>query len=88
VPEAEAEEADAGVHYVTVEQDSDQAPEELDTNCSAERKPRFNIYLFSFIQSFTITIVFNMCIYVQELDWNPRCMIPRYLCSLTSMLGR
>jgi hypothetical protein len=24
----------------------------------------------------------------QELNWNPRCMIPRYLCSITSMLGR
>jgi hypothetical protein len=23
-----------------------------------------------------------LCIYVQELEWNPRCMIPRYLCPL------
>ena len=88
MPEAEGEEADAGVHYVTVEQDSDQVPEELENNCAAEGKPRFIIYLFCLFKSFTITIVFNMCIYVQELDWNPRCMIPRYLCSLTSMLGR
>jgi hypothetical protein len=23
-----------------------------------------------------------LCIYIQELEWNPRCMIPRYLCPL------
>jgi hypothetical protein len=23
-----------------------------------------------------------LCIYVQEMKWNPRCMIPRYLCLL------
>ena len=46
MPEAEAEEADAGVHYVTVEQDSEQGPEELDTNCATEGKPRFIIHLF------------------------------------------
>ena len=45
MPEAEAEEADAGVHYVTVEQDSEQGPEELDTNCATEGKPRFIIHL-------------------------------------------
>ena len=45
MPEAEAEETDAGVHYMTVEQDLDQAPEELETNCAAEGKPRFIIHL-------------------------------------------
>jgi hypothetical protein len=24
----------------------------------------------------------------EELIWNPRCMIHKYLCSITSMLGR
>jgi hypothetical protein len=24
----------------------------------------------------------------QEMNWNPRRMIARYLCSITSMLGR
>jgi hypothetical protein len=28
------------------------------------------------------TICGCLCIYVQELKWNPRCMIPRYLCLL------
>jgi hypothetical protein len=27
-----------------------------------------------------------LCIYVQELKWNPRCMNPRYLCPL--LVGR
>jgi hypothetical protein len=27
-----------------------------------------------------------MCIYVQEFDWNPSCMILKYLRSFTSML--
>jgi hypothetical protein len=29
-----------------------------------------------------------LCIYVSRIEWNPTCMIPRYLCSFTSMLGR
>ena len=45
MPEAEAEETDAGVHYVTVEQDSEQGLEERDTNCAAEGKPRVIIHL-------------------------------------------
>jgi hypothetical protein len=30
--------------------------------------------------NFYATIYEWMCIYVQELKLNPRCMIPRYLC--------
>jgi hypothetical protein len=29
-----------------------------------------------------------LCIYVLGVKWNPRCVILRYLCSFTSMLGR
>jgi hypothetical protein len=32
--------------------------------------------------------LFWLCIYVQELNWSPTCMIPSYLCSFTRMLGR
>jgi ubiquitin-protein ligase len=29
-----------------------------------------------------------LCINILRVEWNPRCMVPRYLCSFTSMLGR
>jgi hypothetical protein len=41
VPEDVNERAGGGVHYVTVEQDPDQSPEECLTACANEGKPRF-----------------------------------------------
>ena len=60
MPEAEAEEADAGVHYVTLEQDSEQGSEELDTNCATEGKPRFIIHLFCLFKVLQL-LLFSIC---------------------------
>jgi hypothetical protein len=75
------------VHYVTVEQDPDQSPEGCGTACANEGKPQFNHELMCLLLSFGIYHCYRMCIYVQELNWNPSCMIPKYLWSSTSMLG-
>jgi hypothetical protein len=41
VPANVNEEAGGGVHYVAIEQDPDQSPEDCLTVCASEGKPRF-----------------------------------------------
>jgi hypothetical protein len=76
--------ADKELQCVDVAQGLDPSPEGPRPTLPAKESPG------------SLTRLLNLCNYVcyacaftyQELNWNPRCMIPRYLCSFTSMLGR
>jgi hypothetical protein len=76
--------ADGDVNSVTVEQDLDQSSEGPMSNLVDEGKPRIIDPSFKIMQFPLICL----CIYVSGVEWNPRCMIPMYLCSFTSMLGQ
>jgi hypothetical protein len=67
VPADEDEGAGGDVHYVTVEQDSDQSPEGCLSACADEGKPWFNHLTHVFTFQFWIYYCYLMCIYIQEL---------------------
>jgi hypothetical protein len=74
VPEAKEGGADAELQYVEMSKDT----KDPQDNCADEGKPQcINLYVFEKLHNY----LSNLCVYVQELKWNPRCMIPRYLCS-------
>jgi hypothetical protein len=61
VPEDVNEGAGGGVHYVTIEQDSGQSPEDRLTTCANEGKPRFYSLihvLFKFMQLYLLFYVY------------------------------
>jgi hypothetical protein len=75
VPEAEEGWAEAELQYVEVIEDT----EGTQANPADEGKPQcINL---SVLKSY-VTIYGWLSVYVQELKWNHRCMIPRYLCPL------
>jgi hypothetical protein len=76
--------ADGDVHYVAVEQDLDQSPEGPRASLANEGKPRIINPPFKIMQLSLLCL----CIYISGVEWNPRCMILRYLCSFSSTLGR
>jgi hypothetical protein len=86
VPVDVNEGAGGDVHYVTVEQGPGQSPEDCLTACANEGKPRFviNPCLFKFMQ---LSLLFYVHLR-SGIELNPSCMIPRCLCSFTSILGR
>jgi hypothetical protein len=84
VPEGGDGGANKELQYMDVAQDLDQSPEGLKANLSSEGKPRIINPVFKIMQLPRYDCAFTF----QELNWNPNCMIPRYLCSITSMLGR
>jgi hypothetical protein len=49
------------------------------TNCADEGKPW--CIDPSVLNCYAVISVW-LCIYIQELKWNPGCMVPRYLCPL------
>jgi hypothetical protein len=55
------------VHYVTVEQDSDQSPKVCVSACADEGKPRLIINLCVSFKLLNLSCYFT-CIYVQELN--------------------
>jgi hypothetical protein len=75
VPEAEEGGVNAELQYVEVNQD----PEEPQANVADEGKHQsINLSIFGNYA----TIFECLYIYVQELEWNPRCMILRCPCLL------
>jgi hypothetical protein len=73
VPKADEDLANAGVNVVGVQQGPDQSSEDFTTDCASEGKHR-SISPFSKLCNY---IYGCLCIYVQELNWNPSCMILR-----------
>jgi hypothetical protein len=59
--------AGGNVHYVAVEQDPDQSPEDCLTACASEGKPRFYHYPMFYL-TLCNYLCYSMCIYVHELD--------------------
>jgi hypothetical protein len=85
VPEGGDEGADEELQYVDVAQDLDQSPEGPKANLASEGKPQIINPVF---QNYAIVFCYDCAFTFQELKLNPRSMIPRYLSSITSMLGR
>jgi hypothetical protein len=74
MPKTEERGADAELQYMEVSEDT----KDPQANCANEGKTQC-INLYVFLKSY-ITIYGCLCIYVQELKGNPRCMILMYLC--------
>jgi hypothetical protein len=88
VPADKDEGAGGDMHYVTVEQDPDQSPEVCVSACADEGKPRFIHLTHVFTSNFWILLLLSYVHLRSGVDWNPSCMILKYLWSFTSMLGR
>jgi hypothetical protein len=71
VPESEGETAEGEVNMVEVQQDPNQSSEDLASDFASEGKPESITYFCLLLQYFMRCL----CIYVQELNWNLRCMI-------------
>ena len=78
VPEAEEGPGEAQVNFADAVENPNPTPEASETNLAQEGKPRSIILNFS-IQC----LLYNYCAFTfLGVDWNLRCMIPRFPQSL------